>query len=570
MNNISAKISLSIIFAIQMLLQDVAAQNVIRGPYLQSLGHNSIIVRWRTDAPSDSRVNYGTSQTASMTYLADDTAQTTEHIVQVTGLTPKTKYYYIIGSKAAAQKGPSNLMHFTTAPEPAANAPVRFWAIGDFGHGNSAQKLVRDSYLNFAAADRPADFHLWLGDNVYDDGTDLEYQNKVFDSINGYHHLLQNIPFFSTSGNHDYNSICPWQNSQGQVTLCGQDPETHTGPYLDLISPPSKGELGGIASNRKLFYSFDFGDIHFVSLNSELGSFNQAYNWAGVLNNDTNFTSPMLDWLKADLSATTKKWKVVFWHQCPYSGQNNFTDNGVQIFCIASRKHFNPIIEKYGVDLVLCGHDHNYQRTYLINGHYGGKATFDSTMMINGTSGNADSGEAYIKYIDGPLANKGAVYAVVGNSSGSNAPSAFSHPAIYYGQACNNCAGSLIVDVDGNRLDGRYLTSNGVIQDKFTIIKQSVNALQNVANSLSDYMVYPNPANGVIRVDFTLANDSKVGFEILSLDGRIIYTLDTKSFQAGNYHETFDLKKQGLSNGSYIVKINCNGASNHKKIAFIH
>ncbi|PJF33296.1 MAG: hypothetical protein CUN57_02545, partial [Phototrophicales bacterium] len=132
-----------------------------------------------------------------------------------------------------------------------------------------------------------------------------------------------------------------------------------------------------------------YGDIHFISLNSELGSYNASYNWIGIFNNDTAFTSPMLEWLKDDLEATTRKWKIVFWHQCPYSGQDNFTaENGVQQFSVATRHHFNPIIEKYGVDLVLTGHDHNYQRSYLINGHYFGEDTFTPAMMINGTSGN--------------------------------------------------------------------------------------------------------------------------------------------------------------------------------------
>jgi hypothetical protein len=563
--NFNSKAINSLLILFTSLLS-VEAQNIVRGPYLQSLGHNSIIVRWRTDLPTNSRAYYGTNKLTAMVTFADDTVVTTEHIVRISGLSPKTKYYYKIGSSAIVIKGPSDLMHFTTAPEPTSGQPVRFWAIGDFGHGNLAQRLVRNSYLNFAATERPADFHLWLGDNVYDDGTDLEYQNKVFDSINGYYHLFQNLPFFPTSGNHDYNSICPWQSPTGQVTLCPQDPYTHAGPYLDLISPPTKGELGGTPSNLKLYYSFDFGDIHFVSLNSELGSFDSVYNWAGVLNNDTNFTSPMLEWLKTDLASTTKKWKVVFWHQCPYSGQNNFTDGFVQIFCIATRKHFNPIIEKYGVDLVLTGHDHNFQRSYLINGHYDGKTTFDSTMMINGKSGNADIGEAYIKYTDGPLADKGAVYAVVGNSSGSNGASPFVHPAIYYGDACDDCFGSLIVDVDGNRLDGRYLTSKGTILDKFTIIKQSVTSINETKGLIHDFKVYPNPFANTINVNFNLEEKAKTSFDILSIDGRIVYSISPKNLERGTQNETIDLSKSNLAIGSYIVRINCNGTFGYRKI----
>jgi len=303
-----------------------------------------------------------------------------------------------------------------------------------------------------------------------------------------------------------------------------------------------------------------------VNLNSELGSYTAAYNWTGVLNSDSNFTSPMLDWLKQDLAATTKKWKIAFWHQCPYSGQNNFTE-AVQIFCIASREHFNPILEQYGVDLVLTGHDHNYQRTALINGHYGKKATFDTTtMMINGTSGNDALGEPYVKMMDGPMAGKGTVYAVVGNSSGSNSPSPFQHPAIYYGQACDTCCGSLIVDVNNNRLDARYLTGYGEILDQFTIIKQTVADVEEKQNVINDFSVYPNPNSGKVNVSFTILQKSNVKIEVLDLSGKVVYAVAAQQKDKGKHKETLDLEKAGIANGTYIVRIDCNGEKNIKKI----
>jgi acid phosphatase type 7 len=556
------------LFLVCAVCIDISAQNLTRGPYMQSPGTSSIIIRWRTDVPTDSRVNYGTDPLQQMPFFADDATVTTEHIVKLTGLSPKTKYYYTIGSISQSLKGPSQQMHFTTAPDPLINTPVRFWAIGDFGHGNYWQQLVRDAYVDFVAAssERPADFQMWLGDNVYQDGTDYEYSTKVFDSIYGYYHIFQNLPFVSTSGNHDYNSICPWQNSGGAPTLCTKDPNTHTGPYLNLISPPVNGELGGVPSGLKLFYSFDYGDIHFICLNSELGSHTAAYNWTGVLNSDTNFTSPMLEWLKADLAATTKKWKIAYWHQCPYSGQNNFTE-AVQIFCIATREHFNPILEKYGVDLVLTGHDHNYQRSYLINGHYGKKITFDSTtMLINGTTGNDLLGEPYVKYTDGPMAGKGTVYAVVGNSSGSNSPSPFEHPAIFYGQACDTCCGSLIVDINNNRLDAHYLTGYGEILDRFTIIKQTVAGVENQQDELlKDITVYPNPSNGMVFIRYTVLKKSTVKIDVLDLNGKTVYSMPPKSRKSDKHLDIIELQKENLPSGTYIIRLDCNGALYYRK-----
>jgi uncharacterized protein (TIGR03437 family) len=66
----------------------------------------------------------------------------------------------------------------------------------------------------------------------------------------------------------------------------------------------------------------------------------------------------MLDWLDADLSATTARWKIVFFHHVPYPMLHHLDDP----LCTAARERLVPIVERYGVQLVLTGHEHNYQR----------------------------------------------------------------------------------------------------------------------------------------------------------------------------------------------------------------
>lgn len=547
-------------------LSPVQAQNILRGPYLQSQGPHSIIVRWRTDSLTDSRVYYGNTLGA-MTLHADSTTPTTEHRVLVSGLTPLTEYYYSVGSSSQVLRGNDSLLYFKTAPDSNSHVPVRFWVIGDFGHGNQGEADVREAYLRYTEKTKPADMQIWLGDNAYSDGTDAEFQNKVFDTIYGYGKLFTHLPFASTSGNHDYNSICPWQDSNGLPVLCNQDPNTQTGPYLNLIDPPTQGELGGVPSNLKLFYSMDYGDIHFIVLNSELGSYNAAYNWTGVLNTSQSFTSPMLDWLKADLAATTKKWKIAIWHQCPYSGQDNFTEeNSVQIFCTATRHHFNPILEQYGVDLVMNGHDHNYQRSYLINGHYGGKSSFTAANLINGTSGKDSLGEAYIKYTDGPLAGKGAVYVVEGNSSEGNSYSPIDHPAIYYGQACNTCFGSLIVDVNGDRLDAYYLTSTDSILDQFTIKKEAWTGIAEEQAEFDHFYVYPNPIHHQTAVGYQVLKPCDVKIDVLDLEGRVVSASYSGTRQPGDYQEKIDFSKPQFAEGTYLIRLNCGGVVKYRKV----
>lgn len=544
------------LFFILGLVSLMDAQQVVRGPYLQSQGSNSIVIRWRTDSLTDSRVYYGDTLGA-MSLYTDSLTLTTEHRIKLNGLAPLTKYYYSIGSITQVQRGADSLLFFVTAPDSSSHVPVRFWAIGDAGHGSLDQAAVREAYLRYAQKTKPADLQLWLGDNAYSDGTDLEFQNKVFDTVYGYGKLMTYLPFASTSGNHDYNSICPWQDPNGIPVLCNQDPNTHTGPYLNIIDPPTQGELGGVASGKKLFYSMDYGDIHFVFLNSELGSYNSSYNWTGVLNTSQSFTSPMLDWLKSDLAATTKKWKVAIWHQTPYSGQDNFTEeNSVQIFCTATRHHFNPIIEQYGVDLVLTGHDHNYQRSYLISGHYGGKTSFTSANMINGSSGNDSLGEAYIKYTSGPLADKGTVYVLEGNSSEANDYSPIDHPAIKYGHVCSTCFGSFIFDVDGDRLDGYYLTSTDSVLDRFTIKKQTWNGIQSVNSTYGDFSISPNPTHNDVFLNYTVGEKGVAQIEILDLTGRLCFQSNLGYKEPGVHR---DYIAPPISAGTYILKLFCGG-----------
>src|ERR1700750_3356659 len=77
---------------------DVQA-HLIRGPYLQVASSSSLVIRWRTDALQRSVVNYSTDDKNLNTQAADP-ALTFEHKVAITGLLPRTKYYYSIGGGA--------------------------------------------------------------------------------------------------------------------------------------------------------------------------------------------------------------------------------------------------------------------------------------------------------------------------------------------------------------------------------------------------------------------------------------------------------------------------------------
>lgn len=130
------------------------------------------------------------------------------------------------------------------------------------------------------------------------------------------------------------------------------------------------------------------------------------------------------------------------------------------------RQFVNPILEAGGVDLVLCGHSHVYERSYLLDGHYGPSSTFSSSMKKDGGTGDPAAAGAYRK----PAlrtAHAGTVYVVAG-TGGQLGTGTLNHPAMLRGFAER---GSLVVDVNGGRLDVRFLRVDGVVRDSFAIVK---------------------------------------------------------------------------------------------------
>lgn len=463
----------SIIVAL-LALQGAFSQTVTRGPYLQSLTPTSVKIKWRTNTASNSRVYYGTDP-ANLNLYEDVAASVTNHTVKLSNLQPYTTYYYSVGSATQVLSGPSALHRFKTAPLPGTAQPYRFWAIGDFGKNNQQQRDVLNSYLTYTGSTH-TDLWLWLGDNAYDTGTDQEFQTKVFDV---YSDVMKYMPFYPCPGNHDYGSVCP--------IPCFSNPSGHSGPYFDIIDVPVNGEAGGVPSGYELYYSFDYGNVHFISLNSELGSLLPSYDWNGTYSGSNFNSGPIKQWLINDLSANTKPWVIVFFHQPPHTDGSHQSNNPIELYMKAMRDNYCPIFEQYGVDIVLCGHSHVFERSYLLKGFFSGNfGDFNNSYKVNGTSGNFSLGEAYVKYINGPDANKGTVYVVTGNSGSGEPGASLNHPAMYYD---DDDYGSFIIEVNGMRLDGKYLRRDGV-RDEFTILKMPASVTSSISVTICSGQSY--------------------------------------------------------------------------------
>jgi hypothetical protein len=406
--------------------------SLTRGPYLNHANDSSIVVRWRSSDPVVGRVYYGLSP--DLLDLQTDEAQTTiEHVVQLTGLAPYTRYYYSVGSPEDTLAGNDSEHAFRTSPVPGTATDTRIWVLGDCGNANADAAAVRDAYYAWSSPRIP-DLCLMLGDNAYNQGFDHEYQAAVFDM---YGDFLRRMPLWSCLGNHD--------------TYAPADSIDEL-PYFNIFSFPTNGDCGGVASGTERYYSFDYGNIHFISLDS--------------MTSDRVSDGPMATWLQADLASTTKTWIIALFHHPPYSKGNH--DSDTDAIEIEMRENFGPILEAGGVDLVLAGHSHVYERSMLIDAHYGNSSTFGPANIKHSGDGRPAGNGAYRKPLTGPRDHFGAVYTVTG-SAGSINPGALDHPAMFVSYSR---LGSFNLNITGNQLAGTFIEANGNVSDTFTIVKQ--------------------------------------------------------------------------------------------------
>jgi hypothetical protein len=414
---------------------------IVKGPYLVVGTPTSMVVRWETNVPTDGQVMYGNSASA-LTSTVTNTVSATIHSLQISGLTPYTKYYYNIGSSALVIQGDTN-NYFLTNPIPGTPGQYRFWMVGDCGNASTNQVNCKNQYVAYNG-NRITNAMLLSGDNAYSSGTDAEYNSRFFGIYQN--DVLKKMSMYSAPGNHDYN------NGASTAT---------TVPYFTHFQTPTNGEAGGIPSNNPAYYSFDYGNVHFLSLDSygRVGS-DKMYDTTGA----------QVTWIKSDLAANNKKWVIAYWHHPPYTMGSHNSDTEGDLVNIHTR--FIKILERYGVDMIITGHSHDYERSKLINGHYGNEASFNaSTHNLSSSSGKYDGSSNSCPYTKDSTVNKiGTVYVVSGSAGQlGGQQGSFPHNAMHYSNSSNG--GTFILDIEDNKLDAKWLCADGVVRDNFTIFK---------------------------------------------------------------------------------------------------
>ena len=478
--------------------------DVIRGPYLQMANSDSMTVRWRTLVAEDSRVRFG-SNPGNLNVVFDSTEITIEHEIRLTDLNPNSLYYYSVGNSSGILcQGEEYL--FKTSPITGSREATRIWIIGDSGSGNSNAENVYNAYRN-VTADTYTNMLIMLGDNAYSQGTDSQYQSRLFDM---YPELLRQTPTWSTLGNHDGSSA---------------DSASESGPYYDIFTLPRAAESGGVASGTEAYYSYDHANMHFIVLDSH--------------ETDRAVDGAMMLWLEIDLQNTDAEWIIAYWHHPPYTKGSHNSDTESQL--IEMRENALPILESYGVDLVFSGHSHAYERSKFIDGHYLSSENFNASHEIDGGSGRSDDTGVYRKDSIS-TSHSGTVYVVAGSSGQVSQNGNLDHPTSYLSL---RELGSVILEVDGLTLNASFIDDAGTQLDYFSIVKEF--------DAINPTITLDSPANqaelaGLINIQAS-ANDN---LDVASVE----FFVDGNSIGADG-DEPYSLSWNSYSkiNGAYPISV---------------
>ena len=423
---------------------DSSSQSISRKPYLQQPTPTGIVIRWRTDTPSETLFRFSDRINGDQRVISESSKKL-DHSIKLTNLVPGKTYYYEVRHDAGDWEKNSDYFYKTQSLD--INEPVHFWAMGDFGDLSNPTYIGNQTavYKQFLANRPPhTDLWLWLGDVGYGNNKELLLQNNVFDFYKT--SVLSNTPLVTAPGNHEYYINDAFQRTNKNIV------------YFDFISPPVLGEAGGLPSNNKSYYSINYGPVHIVSLDS--------YGMEdGKLLYDVE--SKQYKWFENDLAQNKSKWTIVIFHHPPYTKRAHDSDAEEELQLM--RRFIVPVMDKYNVDLVLSGHSHIYERSYLMKNHLESAEGFNyERHVVQKTLGGYNSKEL-------PFINKteGTIYCVAGSGGRLELPSRSTlppHPAMVYSNI--EMGGSVLIKVQNNRLDLKWLATDGTIPDQFTMFKE--------------------------------------------------------------------------------------------------
>lgn len=291
---------------------------LLRTPYLQGAIADSISIIWRTTSGVECAVQYKLKDEESWSTQAGvitaKGGSILENMVTLKGL--KRGWYYDYKVLTDGKEFTSGQNLFFRAPIENADSVFAFYAVGDIGEavadGGKPDQLAK------SIADRQTvyDLGLLLGDIIYPIGEKSGYDKHLFPY---FENVFSNVTSWPIPGNHDWGSDIE-ENYAQQWKLPGNE---H-------------------------YYSFDYGKVHYIGLDTKNGEFYKYEVQKKWLENDLKTAQGKYDWI------------IVFLH---HNGKScTYKDDYEAVVTMY------PLFNEYNVDLVLNGHAHTYERLRPMDG----------------------------------------------------------------------------------------------------------------------------------------------------------------------------------------------------------
>lgn len=309
---------------------------------------STMTVSWQSDTADDAaKVSYYSElagaaadpeEAAATCALVRNSGSLYQFSAELTGLEPGTSYYYTVTSNGTESARRS----FMTGSDNARDTTFLF--LGDM--------QLADTSAN---GDSAAQFGRWaeLAKTAYQENPDIDFVQTVGDmvesgiSLTQWDDLLRNASsVFSSADTADTSTFF----SLPFMTAVGNHESNYTDgipkAYLDILALPKNGPEG----LEELFYSYDYGNVHVQVLNSHI------YKTSEWTLTDAEYLA-VKNWIADDLAATDATWRIVVTHYPVYAVASDAVSARIL-------KEWLPIFEEEGVDLILCGHQHVYSRSY--------------------------------------------------------------------------------------------------------------------------------------------------------------------------------------------------------------
>jgi hypothetical protein len=474
MNRTALKLSLALLLVSSL----INAQQILVPPYLQpgntsTLAKEQKILIWQTDSiPGTYKVEFAMSAVGQKVSLAKtsfiklslNNKTTFLYRAILAGLKFDSKYSYkVLLNDHMVSEGGFN----TRSKKP----QTKFAVFGDCGAGTPQQAEI--AYQVFQ---QNPQFVLVTGDNVYRSGLESEYRKNFFPAYTSPEAgpltgapLMQSIPFYMLLGNHDVFGADFDKTPDGLAYFYYNDvPLNGPSPELTVTVKGNADLVKAFKSNngarfpKMSNFSFDQGNVHIACLD--------ANPYANPLD------PALVEWLVNDLRYSKADWKIVSYHHPGFNSSKAHYD-------YQQMRLLSPVLEQLGVDLVLNGHVHNYQRSVPLT--FDPKKDSTGTHYVISPEGRVDGKFTIDEKYDGVTNTKpkGIIYIVTGaggaplyDTSLSGKPELWKHDpqqnwVPFTAKIVSNMHSFTMIETMGKRLVLKQYDAKGVLFDEITITK---------------------------------------------------------------------------------------------------